>query len=516
MKNVTLTLLMSLSIFLSNAQTASVPNLLNIKSLKSSGAIYEMDKLVGYYVFYFKEKESTKNSIYEIEVFDDNYNSVKSFEIIRPKNTSLLQSVYNGKAFLFTFYDAKEGIECISYDKTGKELGTHNMGFKGLSAMEKSLTAQATFSTCGSDMFVLLNQGNVKAFDNAMKLQWTYDVPTESSKEYNALSAIYMDEAFIILSNYKKKNMTTRKIDLDFMILNTESGTLVKLLDMGTEESGKQTIVRGHVDDESGKIVLTGEYFKPGDDFLKDKSKGLFIKEVDFNGKEISMSKFAWEGDIDTFKNELLSDDEKDEDKKSYSIFFHDAVRLANGHLYLIGEQFRKQLSAGGTALNVLAGASGGSSNASNFEVRVGNMVVIEFDENNNLVDYSIIEKKKTSVLLQEGSGILGTAYLGYIVKAMGGFDYSFTFRDSQKDEFSVIYIDADRKEENDDKNIDKADKMLGVLHFENSEMTASRVPINTEARSWWLQPAKVGNVAIMEYFKKEKTLEMRLEPLVY
>ena len=47
-------LFISCSLF---AQQSTISNILNIKYLKQSGVIVENEKLAGYFMFYFKEKE---------------------------------------------------------------------------------------------------------------------------------------------------------------------------------------------------------------------------------------------------------------------------------------------------------------------------------------------------------------------------------------------------------------------------------------------------------------------------
>jgi hypothetical protein len=174
----------------------------------------------------------------------------------------------------------------------------------------------------------------------------------------------------------------------------------------------------------------------------------------------------------------------------------------------MIGEQFIKQVSAGGVALKVLASATGGSSNTSALEIRVADMVVIEFDENKSMVDFKLIKKKGTSVLLPEGMGMYGTTTLGYYVKSQGDFDYSFTSSDKAKDNFEIVYIDADRKTEK--KATTKADVMVGVISIKGGKLTQTRVPVNCTSNRWWLQPAKPGYISVTEYFRKEKRIDMR------
>ena len=61
------------------SQSTSIPNVLNLRSAKNSGKILENDKIVGYYVFYFKEKNDKKTSTYEVSIFDDNFKLKKNF-----------------------------------------------------------------------------------------------------------------------------------------------------------------------------------------------------------------------------------------------------------------------------------------------------------------------------------------------------------------------------------------------------------------------------------------------------
>jgi hypothetical protein len=163
--------------------------------------------------------------------------------------------------------------------------------------------------------------------------------------------------------------------------------------------------------------------------------------------------------------------------------------------------------------MNVLTAAAGGSSNVANFEVLLANMVVIEFDQTNKMIDFDLVSKKKSPVLLPAGAGMWNTALLGYYIKSVGAFDYAFTSRDKTSDRYSVVYIDANRRAE---KGTAKSDLMIGVIHVEAGKRTNNRVPINMEGSAWWIQAAKPGYISIVEYYRKEKKLEMHLEAIQY
>jgi hypothetical protein len=506
---------------------SSVPNVLNYKSVKSSGAIVSNEKVSGYYMFYFKEKNDKKTSTYEVILFDDNYNSVRNFEITRPSRTSLVEIVYNGDVFMLFYYDAKTGFEFITYNREGKELGNQKISKKEISSFALQSTLAA--SSSGSDSHTIYPNGNkgffrttfsknkkmgyeLISYDNELNELWRSESP-KTSKMLESIGISDVSEKYIAAVISRRKSAMTRKIDMAFCIFDSKTGELIKEVPMGTKETGKKSVLKTYVDPESDLIMLIGEFFMPGDDILKDKSAGIFIKELDSEGEELSNNEYKWKGDIDKYKNNNLTEEDKKEAKASFSLFFHNVIRSKDGHLFLVAEQFKKQVSAGGIAMNVASAALGGNANAANFEIRISNMVIIELDKNNKLFDYHIIKKKRNSVYLQQGAGLYSSAFLGYYVNSLGAFDYSYTSADKTKDEFNVVYTDLNKKEK---KGEDKNDRMIGVIEINQGALTSTRVPINSDTKRLYIQRAKHGHVAIREYYKKEKRLEMRLEKLTY
>ncbi|MCE2743374.1 MAG: hypothetical protein LW701_07390 [Fluviicola sp.] len=485
-------LFLTFSLFLTNSfgQKTTIDNVLNIKSAKQTGEIIENQKLVGYFVFYFKEKVDKNNCAYEVSIFDDNFKPKKDFEIIRPKNTSLLETVYNGSCFLLYFYDNKAGLELVTYDKTGKKLGSDNIPFTKNKKTGYELVA----------------------YDNEMKKLWDISSP-ETSKLLESIEITEVNDEFITATIVRKKSAMTREAESACTIINAEDGTSVCELALGSEKTGKRSMLNSTYMSKDESFLLIGEYFKPGDDILKDKSQGIYVQKLDRSGKEISLKEFKWKGSIDKFKQENIDEEDKKDADKPFYIFFHDVIVSDNGHVFLIGEQFKRQISAGAIAGKMAVAALGGQSNASSFEIRVANMVLIELDETLNMVDFDLIKKKKTSVLLPQGAGLWNIAFLGYYINSIGGFDYRFTSRNKENDQYSVVFSDFDRKEEN---SKSKADCMLGVIEIKKGTTSNKRVPINTDAKTWWINPAKPGYIAIGEYYRKERKLDYHLEPLSY
>jgi hypothetical protein len=102
---------------------------------------------------------------------------------------------------------------------------------------------------------------------------------------------------------------------------------------------------------------------------------------------------------------------------------------------------------------------------------------------------------------------------LGFIVKSMNEFDYEFTSRNKEKDKYSVLYFDSDKKEF--DSKV-KADIMLGIININEGILSYNKAPYSSNATKIWVSPAKPGYVTITEYFRKEKKLVYHLEPLSY
>lgn len=507
---------------------STVFNVLNLRSAKQSGEIIENNKLVGYYIFYFKEKNDKKTSTYEVELFDDNYNSLNRFEIVRPKNANLLEMVFNGEVFMLHFYDGKTGYEFVTYDRSGKQQGSTIIPVKSISKWElqratanmSSNTENVTFYPLGTTGFIRQTFTKNKklgyeivAYNNEAEELWSYG-SSETSTLVETAELNDVNEELVAGTIYKKKNNMTREMDLYCLILNSQTGKLIAEVEMGNEQEGRQSLLKAFVDQKIRKLVLMGEFYKPGDDMLKDKSTGLYMRELSMEGNDLSMTEYKWKGDIDKFKQENLDDEDKKDANKPYYIFFHNVIRTGNGHLFLIGEQFKKQLSAGGVGLKVVAAAVGAGSNTSAFEILIANMVVIEFDETNKMVDFDLIQKKKTPVILSQGMGLWGSTYLGYYLNSLGFFDYSFTSSDKAADKYTVVYTDANRKEEKE--STKRSDIMIGVINIDGGKKSQERIPINTEARFWWIQPAKPGFIAVGEYYRKEKKVEFRMEPLAY
>src|SRR6476620_5863740 len=103
-KPILLTLLFIASVFC-KAQEHTIENITKM-TVRSRGYILDNgNAIAGYYAFYKNDKVDKKNAAYTLELMDNNLNSVKNINVIRPKNSYLLETVFNGEVFLFYFIE---------------------------------------------------------------------------------------------------------------------------------------------------------------------------------------------------------------------------------------------------------------------------------------------------------------------------------------------------------------------------------------------------------------------------
>lgn len=192
------------------------------------------------------------------------------------------------------------------------------------------------------------------------------------------------------------------------------------------------------------------------------------------------------------------------DDKRGY-VYFHDIVRTDNGSYYFIGEKYRKTLNAGGVAMAILSrGATGGAN------LTITDAVIFEFDDAFSLKDIKTFKKGK-SVFSGPGIGLGSPQMQALIAKVFGGFDYEFTQIDSARDRFYVNFIDYERLKGEKNKLAFKT-----IMHNNEGQFSEDKIYLNKSKGkiSYRVMPAKLGHVMLLEYNKKEKTLQIHLEKL--
>lgn len=96
---------------------------------------------------------------------------------------------------------------------------------------------------------------------------------------------------------------------------------------------------------------------------------------------------------------------------------------------------------------------------------------------------------------------------MALMAKAWGVFDYEFTQTDNNHSRFSIGYSDYEKTDE-------YKGNTFNAITYSDGKITRDK--INLKSKSSWMRilPGKPGFVMVMEYFKKEKRMDLRLEKI--
>jgi hypothetical protein len=480
-------------------------------NVRNSGAIVAGNVVKGYYLFYQSEKVDKKNRAFEIVVLDEDLKEKVSERIIEPKSTYLLEASYNGSGILFKFYDSKSGmVNYRTVDNAGKlsakesrEANKYEIGLYD-NTVAKDIT-NVNVNPFGPNKFVDVfafkdNKGysyQVEGLDNNGKSLWTYT--PDHVKGVDAASFLTSNEDQVLLLASNAKNLLTR--DYTFSLVSVGSDGNMKF-EIPLANNDYNMLAHNAYFDGS-KIVVIGEYYDIEDKSMKAESKGIFVKTISTSGEDITENFISWDKDI---YNKV--DAEYKKDIKTHYIFFHNIVKASDGKILAIGEQYRKQASAGGIAMKALAGSS---STVSLVEIKIGNMVVIELTSEYKLNAVNIIAKKPNRVNLDESYTYVNQHVLAKMMRAEGYFDYTYTQNSADNSLVTVGYIDMEKVE-----GMATKKAVFNTINYtaEDGKYNYDKLVLSTKASWMNVYPAKPGFVLITEYFKKEKKLSYRLEPI--
>lgn len=494
-----------------NAQSYSASGVKKWR-IQGSGSIVENNVIKGYYLFYNIESADRKNRVFQLTILDGDLNEVVSKKLTEPKTTYLLEATYNGGAIMFKFLDSKgEKIvyRTLSNDgtlspKKSRDLYDKEIYLVGKNGSEISST---TLHAVNDELFCdvsFYNKGKytykVKAMDNAGVTKWTYNSPPPS-KGLIVGDFLAANGSQVLVTESRKPKLLSN--DLTFGVKLIDGG---KKLFSTKLENEKYTMVpkNAYFDDVKQEFIIMGDYFDAGKKFNKAEALGLFLKTISSTGKELEEKYLSFKKDI-----EPLVDPKFRKEVSKHFVHFHNVVRQPNGKILAIGEQYRKQASAGGIAAKVLLG---GGSNVALVEIKVGDMIVLELNDNFECEKARIFEKTPSRIKLPEGVGLSSPHLLARYVLYLGGFDYSFT---QGNDDNSIVSFGYVNYEKNEDK-VGKTLEFTSITYAEDGVPTKDNIELKKKGGRIYLRPGKPGHIMLLEYTRKTKTLDMRLEQINY
>jgi len=479
--------------------------------LRNSGTITAQGQIKGYFFLYQSDKVDKHTNEYTLQILDENLNKVSSIKFEDSKTLSLLESAYDGTSISFLFKNIESNtLDMKIYTLEGKLKYTYSRPFdKQTDDLMKQYATMHTDEGTNKNVFDIRGNGYVSVlplregsqrsyevdfFSSQSKKQWIY-TPMDDEK-YAFAEYLGSTDSLVIIEVMKKNKalsgqITSHLVGLNFM-------TRKKVFEL--EESKEQyKIMPASVSSlPNGNVLVMGAYYDKKENMLKDYGLGIAIYELSGTGKVINRSFNSWEGDFSRF---LHTGSNGKIDDIGY-LYVHRMIRTPDNNLFVVCEGYKKQASAGGIALSVLMQSPSGIT-----KVVVTDLVIMQFDPQYKITGATIYPKTHNTAVGGAVSDYNSQHALAAAIKALGGFDYEFTTGEADNSNFTICYKNSER-------TADYKGKTFNSIRYTGTKFSTDKIELKTNASDSRVFPAKPGSVMILEYFKKEKKLGLRLEKL--
>ncbi len=482
----------------------------NIQNFSSNGIkpVKNENGIIGYTLFYKTDKADKKNDNYAFELLDEKLIKVNRIKVVLPNGARLIQSVHNGITLGMMFYDTYGGKYIYkSYDATLKLVGSSdseklsynecsalfNMSDNesstnyGIHALPKKGFVQAGYGEKG-------NEFSVTVFDVNFKKKWKYQSPAKQDLiETFVLSDI--DDKYISGLTMRRKGIKSFRFEYFLTVFDIETGK--KLLDISVEKQKENLSISATNLMENDQLLVLGEYYEAKDKAGVGKSNGIYIKKFDIKtGKAINETKLSWMIDI----KKMFDHNGIKRLEDNYLNYPMSLIRAANGHIYLVYEQYKKTIDGVALALTFI----GFRSNLS--KLKIGDLWMLELDENFKPIKVNYYTKESSSVTLPISATYYGTGYLGKYAKSIGEFDYQFTQQSADMQTFNVAYINYDRKKGEKSKPI-----VASIFMSNDGKINYDKVDITAPKKSeQYLYPGPGNSIMLAQYNYKEMVINLK------
>lgn len=469
-------------------------NEVNEVIVRNIGAIYNKNQVKGYFAFYDYDKANKKNTVYKLNLMDEDLNDLGTTEIEGSKNLELRSSAFDGSNFCFKFWNVDtKSYEMKVYDQQGKEVITNFLKSKKSSTsadfMYIAIGDKELHTTDGNGFISYEPSGssfNVSYIDGIKKKMWNI----EYDPERNSKATIPMQ-----FLGANKDMILTAVITLDKGLYSMS--THIYLVANNIADGKVMFNISTHFDDnhimpisaffEGDNIVITGLSYSSSKTFTNFPEGLAFIK-VDKTGKVIDKKIGSFDETLNKF---IPMDGHKTQD--GYYLYTHDIVRTYNNTNLVIAEKIKG------------AGLSG---------LELENMAVIEFDNNAKIVNAKQLPKENYHLSGVSSLPFMNAYTVANQAKIRGNMEYLYFQKNDEKKEITFSYVEfsglVDYAE-----SARRLPKNFVQTRLKNGVYTTDKVPLKIDSYKksefFSIQPAKAGYVLQINYYKKEKQLSLEL-----
>jgi hypothetical protein len=484
-------------------------------SLRNSGAIITNNEVKGYFLFYQSDKVDKKNYEYTLQILDENLNKVKDIRFTDSKSVTLQEATFNGRNLMFAFFDKDQKLlDYRSYAFDGRQAVSYQreLDKKSIKYMEEKMGENADESQ-NSTLFAVEGSGfisciplredgqytyEVNFYNGEKRSQWTYN--PETGDKFEQVQYLGSSDSVAVFQVTRKKSLFSGKYESWLLGISLAKGNTV--FEFQTENKDKFNFMPMNVATISGQdgFVLSGPYFNPDDNVLKDKSLGMGIWVMNNRGQILHSKYSSWDTDLSKY---LPVNSKGKLDDIGY-LFIHKVVRTSDDKIFAIAEGYKQQASAFGIASTVLTRGRG----TSTVKLKITDMIALEFDKSFSLKNATVYKKNSNNVEFPGGFDFMGPQTMAMMAKYnYDAFDYEYTQISSDRSSYVVGYKDYVKED-------GYKGGTFNSISYYNGKFTTDKINLKSSASDLKVLPGKTGSVVILEYYKKDKRMEMRLEKL--
>ncbi len=471
-------------------------------SLEQSGTIKNKDKVEGHYVLYSTGKVKKGEKNFTLNILDTELNSVIKKSIKLPKDASLLNGASNGTSLAFRFFLPKEKeILTKGYDYTGKQLFSKTIELQKAMEVAMITTNDAFFkdlalSSVPGYGYVQINPFKGKKMGYSMNFisdqegMKNFSKKSDDSKFEIATNLCTVGSTVVNLVMSRDKALTTKDMDMKLQGIDFKTGKQTFKTSLKSKRINSM-IIGGEPSPDGENIILYGLNFAREDKITK-KPKGMIKIVMSKSGEIIDKFTFDWKG-----KSIKLDDGEE-----AGNLFVHDFIQSHNnGNTIVIAEQLNYDVGA--TVVGSVIGLATGGGNS--FTFKVDDIVLIELDKEFKVVGIEVVEKSKNSYTLP-GTPLGGLHIIGLVANSKGYMDYGYNQK--KDDGFVIGYVNYEKAKGKKDGLV------FGGVTCTDGEYSYDKIDISNKGILTQVIQGKTGHVVILDYFKKEKSLDIRLEKI--
>ena len=488
------------------AQSREFENVVSVE-LKNTVTIKNNNTIVGY-AFFYKLEKMKKGALYRLEILDENLKSIGSNEFEGSKELILEGAIYESGNILLAFSDPKKTDDYEKFikvfDLKGKEKGLVSYdpekvkkGMFGAAVADQMSAYYNGYSNVEGKGFVCVYQSKAKVggadiqfIDLNGKMKWEKNISANKGERTDLYLTATTTNAIIFFCSERDGIMS--KDSKNFLIgLDPLTGKELYKKSMEVKDLALEPMF--FKQDENGQTKMICILSHEDDKFYSAKPIGFNIIDLnDKTGEFTQQKNFTYENDLSKvldMKNENKSED-------GY-IKIHDVMLMADGSKVIIGEFFRRTVSAGGMAMKILS-----RGRAAAAQISIGDAFLLRIDKNNKATALEKIEKSVDRVplladgmplgLVQRWLGLEGWFGYMYSDEGMAGNKKSFLIKgEFEGEKYGTSAVTFDEK------------KGYKVKKFTIDREKKERV---------YLQRGKPGHVLVSKYNSKTKTLKVNLE----